>query len=223
MALQTSGQITIDDLRTEFGVTGRRPLSDFYRGGGIVPDTPTNSGVPTSGRITLSDFYGAAAATPDSPAFSVYKTSDTSRTGTTLADDFDINITGIPAGTYIIEGFLPVRSDTTSNPGNMRISWTTPSLNNSYIVITGVGEKLTNPGSTFNMRSTVTGLLTTNFTGIDSINSSAVDNRVGYSIRGAMDTSASGSLILRWAQDTSELGNPTTLEDGAWLKLWEVT
>lgn len=62
MALQSSGQITIDDLRTEFGVTGQASLSDFYRGGSNVPDTTTNSGVPTSGQIQLSDFYGTSSA-----------------------------------------------------------------------------------------------------------------------------------------------------------------
>ena len=61
MALQTSGTITIGDLRTEFGDTGSSSLSEFYRGGSLVPNTGTNAAVPTSGTISLSDFYGAAA------------------------------------------------------------------------------------------------------------------------------------------------------------------
>ena len=61
MALQTSGTISIGDLRTEFGDTGSSSLSEFYRGGSLVPNTPTNAAVPTSGTIQLSNFYGAAA------------------------------------------------------------------------------------------------------------------------------------------------------------------
>ena len=68
MALPGSGTITIDDLRTEFGATSTRGLSDFYRGGAFVPDTPANAGVPTSGVIQLSDFYNASGAPAgDSP------------------------------------------------------------------------------------------------------------------------------------------------------------
>mgnify|MGYP001269888044 CR=1 FL=1 len=61
MALQTSGTITIGDLRTEFGDTGSSSLSEFYKGGSLVPNTGTNAAVPTSGTISLSNFYGAAA------------------------------------------------------------------------------------------------------------------------------------------------------------------
>lgn len=58
MALPGSGDIRLSDLIAEFG--GGTKLSDFYRGGAYVPDTPTNAGVPASGDISLSDFYGAS-------------------------------------------------------------------------------------------------------------------------------------------------------------------
>ena len=61
MALPASGTITLDDLQTEFGGSNPISLSEYYRGGSLVPDTATNSGVPTSGAISLDDFYGAAA------------------------------------------------------------------------------------------------------------------------------------------------------------------
>jgi hypothetical protein len=63
MALQTSGTITLNDIRDEFDIIDSVTLSDLYRGGGIVPNTATNSNVPTSGTIKLSDFYGASNAT----------------------------------------------------------------------------------------------------------------------------------------------------------------
>lgn len=61
MALQSSGAISLQDLKTEFGDTGSSSLSEFYRGGSLVPNTGTNAAVPTSGQISLTDFYGAAA------------------------------------------------------------------------------------------------------------------------------------------------------------------
>ena len=66
MALQTSGQICIDDLKTEFGSTSNC-LADYYAGGGIV-NAATAPNVPTSGQICLSDFYGASASSPTFPA-----------------------------------------------------------------------------------------------------------------------------------------------------------
>lgn len=50
MALQTSGQITINDIVGEFGGTAPHGLNEYYG---------ADSGVPTSGQISLSNFYGA--------------------------------------------------------------------------------------------------------------------------------------------------------------------
>ena len=41
MALPSSGTITMGQLRTEFGDTGTSSLSEFYRGGSLVPSTTT--------------------------------------------------------------------------------------------------------------------------------------------------------------------------------------
>ncbi len=59
MALPSSGVLTLDDIQTEFGGTNPIDLSDYYRGGSLVPDTATNAGIPTSGVISVTDFYGA--------------------------------------------------------------------------------------------------------------------------------------------------------------------
>ncbi len=59
MALPSSGVLTLNDIQTEFGGTNPIDLSDYYRGGGLVPDTAGNAGIPTSGAISVSDFYGA--------------------------------------------------------------------------------------------------------------------------------------------------------------------
>ena len=60
MALPSSGVLTLADIQTEFGGTNPIGLSEYYRGGGLVPDTAGNAGIPTSGVISVTDFYGAA-------------------------------------------------------------------------------------------------------------------------------------------------------------------
>lgn len=60
MALPSSPPISLNQIKAEFGATGSRSLTQFYRGGAFVPNTPANSGVPTSGSISLLDFLGAS-------------------------------------------------------------------------------------------------------------------------------------------------------------------
>lgn len=59
MAIPSSGEIKISEIATEFGDSAPNSMSEYYRGGGLVPDSPTNAGVPTSGQIAVADFYGA--------------------------------------------------------------------------------------------------------------------------------------------------------------------
>lgn len=107
MALQTSGTISIGDLRNEFGDTGSSSLSEFYRGGSLVPDTATNAGVPTSGTISLSYFYGASAAVP-SYAFTAGSYSVTEGDSVTVY----VNTTNVYDGTTL---YWTISNGSTSN------------------------------------------------------------------------------------------------------------
>ena len=60
MALPGSGTLTINDIVGEFGGSAPHSLSEYYRGGSLVPNSSLNSNIPTSGQIKISDFYGAA-------------------------------------------------------------------------------------------------------------------------------------------------------------------
>ena len=60
--LQTSGAISIADIRNQFG--GSYQMSQYYRGGVNATYVHSygsghNTNVPTSGGIALSNFYGA--------------------------------------------------------------------------------------------------------------------------------------------------------------------
>ena len=59
MALPSSGTLTIADIAGEFGGSAPHALSEYYRGGSLVPNVSQNNSVPTSGAISISDFYGA--------------------------------------------------------------------------------------------------------------------------------------------------------------------
>jgi hypothetical protein len=52
--------ISMTTIATEFGGTVPHSLSEYYRGGGLVPNTPGNSAIPTSGQIAMGNFYGSA-------------------------------------------------------------------------------------------------------------------------------------------------------------------
>ena len=61
MALQSSGQIKLSEIATEFGGTAPHSMSEYYAGGSNVP-SGTGS-IPSSGEIQLAaDFYGTSAA-----------------------------------------------------------------------------------------------------------------------------------------------------------------
>ena len=59
MVIKSSGSLSISEIVAEFGGTVPHSLSEYYRGGGLVPNIPQNTNIPTSGSISISDFYGA--------------------------------------------------------------------------------------------------------------------------------------------------------------------
>lgn len=65
MTLQASGTISLNDIQTEFGGASPISLNEYYRGGGLVPNTAQNAAIPTSGAISLSQFYGTSAETSE--------------------------------------------------------------------------------------------------------------------------------------------------------------
>jgi len=55
--------ISLNTIAAEFGGTTPHSLTEYYRGGGLVPNSPANLGIPTSGQIAVGDFYGSSAVT----------------------------------------------------------------------------------------------------------------------------------------------------------------
>ncbi|WP_434359930.1 hypothetical protein NF212_06565 [Parasalinivibrio latis] len=74
MTLPLSGPISLEDIGMEFEDTPPHRLTEFYRGGGLVPDN--NTGIPTTGPVRLTDFYGgvneAVEVVTDAPSLSLH-------------------------------------------------------------------------------------------------------------------------------------------------------
>src|SRR6185312_7251189 len=64
MTLPSSGPLSFSALQGEFGGSNPISLSEYYRGGGLVPNISANSSVPTSGIAHLSNFYGTKKQVP---------------------------------------------------------------------------------------------------------------------------------------------------------------
>lgn len=68
-----SGQISLNDVQTEFGGVNPVGIDEYYRGGALM--SPNNTGVPTTGQISMSQLRGLyRASTPDQLAAAVVAT-----------------------------------------------------------------------------------------------------------------------------------------------------
>ena len=59
MAIKGSGSpLSITEIRAEFGGAAPHSLSEYYRGGGLVPNAGANNSIPLNGEVSISDYYG---------------------------------------------------------------------------------------------------------------------------------------------------------------------
>ena len=112
MTLPSSGTITIAQIQAEFGGSSPASLSEYYRNGAYVPDTSSNSSIPTSGTITMANFYGGSGATTSGTfsAANFTTQSGVSRNGTYISNNLTLSVTNGPitvstsgAGTPLIQ------------------------------------------------------------------------------------------------------------------------
>jgi len=64
MTLPSSGALSFSQIQGEFGGSNPISLSEYYRGGPIVPNHGNTSPIPTSGTISVNNFYGTSATAP---------------------------------------------------------------------------------------------------------------------------------------------------------------
>lgn len=111
MALATSGEISIGgsvtgrSINLEFGrsATAQTSMSQLYRGGGIVPNAPSNNAIATAGAISLSQFYGATNRVQVNITISSNQTNyvlNTAKAAGYVAGITDVTVT-INSGVYV--------------------------------------------------------------------------------------------------------------------------
>ncbi len=72
MAVRSSAPVSlVTDIVGEFGGSAPHSLTEYYRGGSLVPNTTTNENVPTSGAISLTNFLGSSSVTAWSTTMTV--------------------------------------------------------------------------------------------------------------------------------------------------------
>lgn len=63
MTLPSSGALSLNDVRGEFGgPSSNVAINSYYRNGSFVYNVTKNTSVPTSGQIQFNDFYGTEGA-----------------------------------------------------------------------------------------------------------------------------------------------------------------
>lgn len=67
MALPSTGPISSEMVRQQYGGPLPFRLRDYFRGGAYVPNTAANSGVPASGAISLLNFRGQGGGSGGGP------------------------------------------------------------------------------------------------------------------------------------------------------------
>ena len=61
MTIKSSGSsLAISEIAAEYGGSTPHSLSEYYRGGSLVPSASSTSGIASSGAITMSSFYGTS-------------------------------------------------------------------------------------------------------------------------------------------------------------------
>ncbi len=201
MTLQTSGNICIGDLKTEFS-SSANCLTSYYAGGGVVPSgaSGTNGAVPTSGTICLTDFYGVSNVIPTVSNVQNY-------TGTYAADFVAVLSYSGGFGADSLTYQLVMRTSTSG----------------SNYVATLYVEETSDSSGVYNSAGMTTGTLypvqTVTFTQGNWPDSYALDHSVSNQssggavqagtslVAGTGETYTSGS---NWDNTTFELLNPTT-------------
>lgn len=134
MALQLTGPINMQDLATEFGGGVPHALSEYYRGGGLVPNASANLSIPTSGAISLGNFYGGTRRIEVTVTISSNQTNYVFNTAKVPG-----YVAGIMDVTFVINsGVILSASSTGAYAGNVDTSWaagdTVRIINNGVIV-----------------------------------------------------------------------------------------
>ena len=184
MPLQTSGQISLGNIATEFGGAAPHQLSEYYGAAG---------GIPASGAISIGNFYGAASYpswdyNPHTQTWSTYNTSGSIVQNSTQVYLSGASYNGGMRGSAVsASGFLALQS-----PWTLEATCNRDGVNSSPFPNYSVGIT----------RETSANATQMNNAGAYGMFSTTVGNAYGcyYSIRNSDNSTAtSGSLSSTYA------------------------
>ncbi len=138
MALQGSGAISLVNIATEFGGATPHGLSEYYRGGALVPNASQNNAIATSGAISMGSFYNAVNRVSVTVTIAADQTNyvfNTAKVAGYVAGITDV-IFNINSGVRLSA------SSTGVYGGNVDTSWNagdTVRINNNGGILVGVG------------------------------------------------------------------------------------
>ena len=130
--IPATGPVSFLDLQAEFNDTSSARMDEFYRNGGLVPNAPANSSIPTSGTISLADFRGAINEL-------VVTISDAVRTNLNLQVEFD-NTFGSGTWTSNVPKRLIISSNTTIGSASLTPALSAPSGGGGSITLENRGS-----------------------------------------------------------------------------------
>jgi hypothetical protein len=146
----------------------------------------------------------------------VFKGADTQRASTTtVASDPDLSISGLAAGTYVLEGLI-VYSGAAINTGDLKITVTATS--GSVLVNTNWWGLVAPPTTGVNNLQGVSSTFGTSF----AYGTPGTNNNLNGALRGVFQAGVANTAItVQWAQNTSN-ATATTLRAGSWMSIKQI-
>lgn len=130
MAIQVSGNISLQDIQTEFGGSDPISMDEYYRGGAYVPNIGANQNIPLSGTIALDNFYGATS----DPGGFMFITDENSTVQRAATIGLDKSLYLVSYDT--LSSVLLSRYDSTGTKiFSKKLQLTIPSITSSYVTI----------------------------------------------------------------------------------------
>jgi hypothetical protein len=144
MPLPTSGPLSLNDIKGEFGGPTSPSLGDYYAGGANVPagTSGTNGAVPSSGTISISNFYGTSKAVfrLDAAGYSDFGAISIQPAEVAFRVNSDGTVEASTFGSGIVDSYNWITPTTGSTTYFVRATLNSGSLNSGN---TGIWEALT--------------------------------------------------------------------------------
>lgn len=176
--------------------------------GGVDVVTTANQTIVCTTACDVSSIAVGQSAIVKKPS------NESTNTDTTLSDDTDLQFTSVPVGTYTLEGYIQVILATTTTQG---FKYLMSGSNVGYEIGNCILKSTTLPSQTNTIGAFGGTTIQLTGTHINAANTNHPLTCQGF----AVISSSTGSIILQWAQSSSNANN-TSVTDNSWLRITRV-